>query len=249
MKNFKFISIIALSVFLLVSGLFISTKSASAVDSTLSFTTFTSWNKDGVVGYDAGLALSGGETFYNAQSIVVKLYSGSTLLQTNTAIGGKITGTEFLTPFDIFGSFNYAKDGYFVNKREAEYGQSLTPTHVTATVVFRDGKSLSATSTYLTVDGSCAPGHLFNPANGQPCPQGQVLGVKTFKFTSSLKQGAKGNEVMELQKVLNAKGYNAGIPDGKFGKMTKESLTRFQLANGLEGVGSVGPLTRALLNK
>jgi hypothetical protein len=78
---------------------------------------------------------------------------------------------------------------------------------------------------------------------------GQVLGAESFHFTLFLKLGSHGNEVMELQKFLNAAGYNCGTPDGKFGPKTKAALIKFQLANGLKGDGKVGPATRALLNK
>lgn len=249
MKKFKFISIIALSFSLLVLGFFISTKNVSADDSSLSVTTFTSWDKGGVVGYDAGFRLSGGAIFNDTQSIVIQLYSGSTLLQTNTAVKGKIVGTEFLTPFDIFGTFNYVTDGYFINTRQAEYGRNLTPTTVVATVTLLDGKVLTASKSLVSSDAGCAPGFVFSTVTGQACPVGQVLGMKSFRFTNSLKLGSKGNEVMELQKALSSKGYDVGTPDGAFGPKTKTAVTNFQISNGLEAVGSVGPRTRALLNK
>ena len=84
---------------------------------------------------------------------------------------------------------------------------------------------------------------------------GQVLGVAKFTFTLFLKKGppynvkVKGNEVMELQKLLNAGGYNSGPVDGKFGPLTKAAVIKFQLANGLKGDGIIGDKTRAVLNK
>ena len=39
-----------------------------------------------------------------AERITKRLAQVNTLLQTNIAINGKITGTEFLTPFDVFGT-------------------------------------------------------------------------------------------------------------------------------------------------
>ena len=79
---------------------------------------------------------------------------------------------------------------------------------------------------------------------------GKVLGAQTFNFTSNLKKGAKGNEVSELQKFLNAKGYDVGKVDGVFGLKTKKAVFKFQTDNKiLNGYGTVGPLTRALINK
>src|SRR3989344_1195922 len=66
----------------------------------------------GVVSYDTGLGMLKGysagfgltnATFENVQSVVVQLYAGPTLLQTNTAtakVGDEITGSQISSPFD-----------------------------------------------------------------------------------------------------------------------------------------------------
>ena len=109
-------------------------------------------------GYTAGFGLTDA-TFENVQSVVVKLYSGDTedtLLQTNTAILAKfnadITGTQFSSPFDVSGTFDYITDGYWTNVREAEYGQSIPATKVVATVTLANGKIVTATNESLTGD-------------------------------------------------------------------------------------------------
>ena len=71
----------------------------------------------------------------------------------------------------------------------------------------------------------------------------------SFIFTSHLELGVVSNEVKELQTLLNAKGYNVGIPDGKFGITTKEQVILFQKANGLTPDGIIGQGVRAFLNK
>jgi hypothetical protein len=67
----------------------------------------------GVVNYDTGLGILKGysagfgltdATFEDVQSVVVKLYAGATLLQTNTAtvkVGEDITGNQISSPFDV----------------------------------------------------------------------------------------------------------------------------------------------------
>lgn len=87
-------------------------------------------------------------------------------------------------------------------------------------------------------------------------PKGEVLGVEKFIFTLYLKKGppynvrVQGNEVMELQKLLNLSPYDSGLAvDGKFGPLTEAAVIKFQLANGLIGDGVVGAFTRAVLNK
>lgn len=119
----------------------------------------------GVVSYDTGLGMLKGytagfgvtdATLAGAQSVVVKLYNGSTLLQTNTAILPKfnadITGTQFSSPFDVSGTFNYVTDGYWVNVRETQYGQSVPATKVVATVTLANGKVVTAENTLLVGD-------------------------------------------------------------------------------------------------
>ncbi len=120
----------------------------------------------GVVNYDTGLGFLKGytagfgltdATFAGATSVVVKLYSaGDVLMQTNTAIFPKfntdITGTQFSSPFDVSGSFNYATDGYWTNVREVQYGQSVPAVKVVATVTLANGKVVTATNTNPTGD-------------------------------------------------------------------------------------------------
>jgi hypothetical protein len=112
-------------------------------------------NQSGVMGYTAGFGLTN-TTLAQAQSIVVQLYSGTTLLQTNTATSQVfgLPGTDFSSPFDVFGTFNYVTDGYWTNVRGAEYGQTLIPTSVVATVTLSNGAVLTATNTTLTGDPS-----------------------------------------------------------------------------------------------
>ncbi len=106
-------------------------------------------------GYTAGFGLTDA-TFAGATSVVVQLYSGATLLQTNTAILPKfnadITGTQFSSPFDVSGTFNYVTDGYWTNVRESQYGQSIPATRVVATVTLENGNVVSAENTVLTGD-------------------------------------------------------------------------------------------------
>lgn len=105
-------------------------------------------------GYTAGFGLTNA-TFAGVQSVVVKLYAGATLLQTNTAtakVGTDILGAQISSPFDISGTFNYLTDGYWTNVRETEYGQSVPATKVVATVTLADGRVVTAENTNLTGD-------------------------------------------------------------------------------------------------
>jgi hypothetical protein len=156
----------------------------------------------GVVDYDTGLGQLSGysagfgltdATFENAQSVVVKLYAGDTLLQTNTAtakVGDEITGSQISSPFDVSGTFDYVTDGYWVNVRETEYGQSVPATKVVATVTLADGQVVTAENTNLTGDPTTiypeVPPTPTSPTDKNQCKKN---GWKTFTNPTFKNQG------------------------------------------------------------
>lgn len=80
----------------------------------------------------------------------------------------------------------------------------------------------------------------------------------SYTFTMDLKQGDKGTEVMNLQKVLNTDSRTqvassgAGSPGNEtsyFGALTKAAVIRYQIIKGLTATGMVDMATRAELNK
>jgi len=70
-----------------------------------------------------------------------------------------------------------------------------------------------------------------------------------YVFTKTLYPGARGEEVIQLQKKLKALGfYIYSYITGYFGPITKSAVASFQRANSISPIGAVGPLTRAALN-
>lgn len=63
-----------------------------------------------------------------------------------------------------------------------------------------------------------------------------------------IKKGSKGSAVLQLQKMLNAKGYKL-TEDGDFGSKTEAAVKAYQKANGLEVDGEVGPMTWGVIFK
>jgi peptidoglycan hydrolase-like protein with peptidoglycan-binding domain len=63
-----------------------------------------------------------------------------------------------------------------------------------------------------------------------------------------LSLGSTGDEVLHLQQLLTSLRYLTNAPTGYFGPLTKAAVIRYQIDNRLQGVGQIGPLTRALLN-
>jgi len=66
--------------------------------------------------------------------------------------------------------------------------------------------------------------------------------------TSTLKYGASGSRVTELQLNLKKLGYYTGTVDGKFGAGTQRAVVAFQSANKLTPDGLAGSQTLTLLN-
>ena len=100
----------------------------------------------------------------------------------------------------------------------------------------------------MTWESNCSTPPVSLTANANTATVDSNVDAKV-NFTLLLKKGSRGNEVMELQKLLNDSGYNSGIADGIFGLKTKSAVIKFQIANKLIGDGIVGRLTRAILNK
>jgi hypothetical protein len=99
-----------------------------------------------VTGYYTEFVLTDA-TFEHAQ-VVMRLYAGTQLLQTNTLNAGHgLTVVKIGTSFDVFGTFDYVADGYWTNVREVEYGQSMDATKVIATVTLNNGKVVTAENT------------------------------------------------------------------------------------------------------
>ncbi len=64
----------------------------------------------------------------------------------------------------------------------------------------------------------------------------------------TLKQGAKGAKVQQLQEILKALNLNPGTIDGDFGNNTIKAVKQFQNQQGLEADGVVGKNTQNALN-
>ena len=59
----------------------------------------------------------------------------------------------------------------------------------------------------------------------------------------TLKKGAKGQAVTDLEEALTALGLKPGTIDGLFGKKTEDAVKAFQTLKGIDVDGIVGPVT------
>lgn len=116
-------------------------------------------------------------------------------------------------------------------------------------------KTLAAVKAYqrshgLTVDGVVGPKTWAALLGGAPtstqAPTPTSTPASTSGFdapTQTLRSGAKGAAVVELQTLLAQRGFLTGAADGAFGSGTLDAVKRFQQAAGLTVDGVVGPRT------
>lgn len=72
--------------------------------------------------------------------------------------------------------------------------------------------------------------------------------TRATTFTHALIQGDTGTEVTTLQQILFDQGFLHATPTGYFGPLTVKAVAAFQTAHGIDALGGVGPLTRAVLD-
>jgi hypothetical protein len=68
-------------------------------------------------------------------------------------------------------------------------------------------------------------------------------------FTSALNMGSSGSQVSALQQRLTTDGLYVGPISGYYGALTEAAVKKYQTNHTVPAVGSVGPMTRALLNE
>jgi hypothetical protein len=136
------------------------------------------------------------------------------------------------------------------------------------TYTVSDGVSTSSPSTVsITVNTVVAPttqqsevsntrgssGQFASPQGSAPANNGgvsgQVAGASTYFFAKNFGYNSRGQDVIELQKILIAAGLlHVNAPTGWFGSQTKAALKLWQTSQAISATGYVGPLTRAALN-
>lgn len=82
-----------------------------------------------------------------------------------------------------------------------------------------------------------------------PLARAQSTAPLCLSLSTNLGLGSKGEEVTRLQDFLRSIGYFTSASTGYYGPMTAAAVKNFQNAAGLPPVGSVGPLTRSVIQK
>lgn len=113
-----------------------------------------------------------------------------------------------------------------------------------------DTITLSGTGTMAVVTNEptqgCSGGNLYNTSTGKLCTN---TVKKLYNFgTKTLRNGSRGEAVMELQRFLN-QFLNLGlVVDGKLGPKTIAVIKKWQKEKGLVADGLIGPKTKAMMN-
>lgn len=99
---------------------------------------------------------------------------------------------------------------------------------------------------------------VVNETTGAPMNNGYGGLTNTFAFGKNAVLGTRNDEVVNLQRFLNAQGFRVNTVDGSagspgyetnfFGSLTRKALAEFQKIVGITPVGYFGPKTRAFIN-
>lgn len=164
---------------------------------------------------------------------------------TTYAIADSFTGTSTISASSIAstGALSWTPTA-------SDVGRHL----LTVTATDSYGNAASTTVPILIVAASSVPtppvSVVSAPASTSVSPVASSSApVAAYTFTKTIAAGSRGAAVTALQNRLQALGLYTGPITGYFGPMTVASVKKFQKAHGLAQVGSVGPGTRAILNR
>jgi peptidoglycan hydrolase-like protein with peptidoglycan-binding domain len=150
--------------------------------------------------------------------------------------------------YNIGDSFrnNTLQEGKFIGNNFSWTPQTQDVGTHSLTVTGVDGSNTSTATLTITVIPHEAPSA---PAPTTPSAAPVAAPVVAPVFTLALHLGSSGSQVTALQKLLTKLHFYSSPITGYYGPLTVKAVSAFQKANKISALGTVGPATRAALNK
>ena len=136
--------------------------------------------------------------------------------------------------------------GYYVSYNS---NSDSLGTYITGNSIIVTGKAVGSGIVSVCTSSSVCGSIAVTISKATQTTSSSATQTTKFKFTKPLKFGMTSNDVKELQKALTEKGVYSGPITGYYGNLTMTAVKKYQKLIGLEQLGSVGPGTRAALNK
>lgn len=189
---------------------------------------------------------------------VTDSFAGSTAGNANIATNGTFTwtptpadvGVHIITIRGVVGT--YGQSASITQKIVVIGADGKIPVDAQAPVVVATTTAPAAGSTLTTLITQLAvlQSKLAAQKNAATTPATTTDTTPAkFVFTHLLILGSHGTEVLKLQQRLVELGFMTAKPNGNFGAATKAAVKKFQIANGIDPKGHVGPATRDALNR
>lgn len=153
------------------------------------------------------------------------------------------TNQSINTPRVTLGTSNLSVTGNGTGPYTARYtlnGNESLPLQVTV-VYSNPAGSQSQNIFWLGKSGTIGSSNISQSSS--------VTTSTSLMFTQNLHDGSKGVEVVNLQKRLTTDGIYNGPITGTYGPLTKVAVKTYQAKHGIDQLGTIGPATRAMLNK
>jgi peptidoglycan hydrolase-like protein with peptidoglycan-binding domain/3D (Asp-Asp-Asp) domain-containing protein len=188
------------------------------------------------------------ETYYEAETVVREIVKPNRLFPTDLSLGSTGEKVELLQE-------TLQQLGFYEFEVTGDYDQN------TQNSVFEFQKANSIVESwdelgagYCGVQTRAALEHYINSGSLPKTEKVEVPNPTEVFFSSSLKRGDTGEDVVNLQKELYKLGFLRVPPTGIFDELTEHAVFKFQQKKGILknksdlGAGVVGPQTKSALN-
>jgi hypothetical protein len=223
-----------------------SINTTSVIDSSLSQN--TQYSYDSQFNDNAGNVSTYGTlaTKYTLANTPTNLSASSDLNSVSLTVDSFLNATSDLSGY--YFSRSGATSGWIQTNSWTDTGLSCSHSY-DYSVKYRNGEGVETSSISITKSTNrCGSGGMLAGWNNLPVISTGKVFPKYNLGTSTLRNGSKGEAVMELQRFLNNKLNFSLAVDGKLGSKTIIAIKKLQKENGLKVDGVVGEKTKFLIN-